>query len=82
MTASQEERAYRSSNKKCIKGEARNILLEGLIRKKIGLQQVEEYVLKERKKFQGGGDRNEKKIKMKRRGEVFSGQYNENEIEG
>ena len=69
MTASQEERAYRSSNKKCIKGEARYRLLEGLIRKKIGLQEVEEYVLKERKKFQGGGDRNEKNVKNENKNE-------------
>ena len=55
MTTSKEERAYRSSSKKCIKGEARSRLLEDLVKKKIGLHDVEEFVSRERKTFQGGG---------------------------
>ena len=55
MTASREERSYRSSNKKIVKGEARNRLLSDLLKRKIGLREVEEFVLRERKTFQGGG---------------------------
>ena len=55
MTASREERAYRRSSKKCTRGEIRSRLLEDLIKKKIGLREVEEFVKKERKTFMGGG---------------------------
>ena len=51
MAARREERAYRNSYKKCIRGEATNRLLEGLIRRKIGLRSVEEFILRERKTF-------------------------------
>ena len=51
MTARREERAYRNSYKKCIRGEATNRLFEGLIRRKIGLRSVEEFILRDRKTF-------------------------------
>ena len=56
MTASREERAYRRSNKKCTRGEARSRLLEELIAKKTGLREVEEFVIKERKTFHEVGE--------------------------
>ena len=55
MTASREERAYRRSAKKCTRGEAKTRLLEDLLRKRLGLREVEEFVKKERKTFMGGG---------------------------
>ena len=44
MTASREERTFRGYSKKCIRGEARQRLLENL-----GLREVEEFILRERK---------------------------------
>ena len=55
MAASREERAYRSLYKKCVKGESTNRLLEELIKKRIGLRDVEEFVRRETKTFKGGG---------------------------
>ena len=52
MVASREERIYRSSIKKCMRGEAKSRLLEDLMRKRLGLRSVEEFILKERKTFQ------------------------------
>ena len=58
MTASREERTYRSSYKKCIKGETRTRLLEDLTKKRLGLRDVEEFIIRERKTFHGGGEDN------------------------
>ena len=44
MTASWEERGYRKSMKKVTKGEARSRLFEALIKKKIGLREIEDFV--------------------------------------
>ena len=52
MAARGEDRTYRSSVKKCIRGEARSRLLEDLVRKRLGLRSVEEFIIKERKTFQ------------------------------
>ena len=52
MAARGEDRTYRSSIKKCIRGEARSRLLEDLVRKRLGLRSVEEFIIKERKTFQ------------------------------
>ena len=53
MAASREERGYRKSMKRCTKGEARTRLFEELIKKKIGLREVEEFVINERKTSKG-----------------------------
>ena len=58
MTARREERTYRGSNKKCIKGEARSRLLEDLVRRRLGLCEVEKFILRERKTFYKGGEDN------------------------
>ena len=58
MTASREERTYRSSYKKCVRGETRTRLLEDLLKKKLGLREVEEFILRERKTFHKGGEDN------------------------
>ena len=55
MTASREERTYRSSCKKCVKGEARTRLMEDLLKKKIGLKDVEEYIIGDGRNTQGEG---------------------------
>ena len=55
MAASREERAYRNLYKKCVKGESTNRLLEELIKKRIGLKDVEEFVRREAKTHKGGG---------------------------
>ena len=54
MTASVEERAYRRSSKKCIKGESKTRLLETLIKKNTGLSSTEEFVKKELLRAKGG----------------------------
>ena len=66
MVASREERSYRSSNKKCVRGEARDRLLEELIRKKTGLKDVEELIIRERKKNQGEGGENTYNSKIRK----------------
>ena len=45
MAASKEERIFRSSNKKCVMGEAKYRLLQDLVKKKTGLREVEEFVI-------------------------------------
>ena len=66
LTASREERTYRNSNKKCIKGEYRTRLLEDLLKRRLGLKEVEEFIIRDRKTFHGGGeDRNYFKNKKK-----------------
>ena len=54
MTASVEERAYRRSSKKCVKGESKTRLLETLIKKNTGLRSTEEFVKKELITNKGG----------------------------
>ena len=54
MTTSVEERAYRRSSKKRIKGESKTRLLETLIKKNTGLSSTEEFVKKELLQDKGG----------------------------
>ena len=51
MAARREERTYRNSNKRCIRGEATSRLLEDLTKKRIGLRSVEELIIRERLTF-------------------------------
>ena len=51
MAARREERTYRNSNKRCIRGEATSRLLEDLTKKRIGLRSVEEFIIRERLTF-------------------------------
>ena len=56
MAARREERMYRSSCKKCVRGEATTRLLEDLIRKRIGLKDIEEFIIRDRNSSRGGGE--------------------------
>ena len=49
MTVSREERAYRTACKKCIKGESKTRLLEDLVRRRLGLREVEEFIKRDRR---------------------------------
>ena len=60
MTASREERGYRKSAKRCTRGEARSRLIEDLIKKNIGLRDIEEFVKKERKTYLGNKNKTNK----------------------
>ena len=64
MTASMEERAYRRSSKKCIKGESKTRLLETLIKKNIGLRSTEEFVKTELATIKGGNTKGNTTRKM------------------
>ena len=65
MTASREERVYRRSCRKCTRGETVSRLFEDLIKKKIGVRQVEDFVRQERGTFKGEDSYNSKIIKYK-----------------
>ena len=46
-----EDRELRNAAQKCIEGEMRAVLLEGLVKKNLGLKEVEDFVEKERGKL-------------------------------
>ena len=52
-----EDRDLRNAAQKCIQGEMRVKLLEGLLRRNLGLKEVEDFVSKERGKLRMGGGR-------------------------
>ena len=70
MTVSREERAYRTACKKCIKGESKTRLLEDLVRRRLGLREVEEFIKRDRRNYFRDGEENlyTKKKKFERPG--------------
>ena len=66
MTARGEERTYRSSCKKCVRGEAKARLLEGLLEMKLGVRDIEEFIIRDRNTFKGGGVKNDFNSKIKK----------------
>ena len=50
-----EDRELRDAASKCAEGEQRVKLLKELLKKCVGLKEVEDFVSKERGKFKGGG---------------------------
>ena len=53
--AAKDVRAFRDLTKKLTACEERSRLLDNLIKAKVGLREVEEYVRKEKEKLRGGG---------------------------
>ena len=50
-----EDRELRNAAQKCIEGEMRVMLLEGLLKKGLGLKEIEDFVSRERGKLRRGG---------------------------
>ena len=66
--AIQEDRELRNTAIKCIEGEMRVKLLKELLKRGIGLREVEDFVRNERSKFRGGGLK--KKLSLKKHREI------------
>ena len=66
--AIKEDRELRDAASKCAEGEMRVKLLKELLKRGIGLKEVEDFVRRERNKFRGGGIR--KKLSIKKHREI------------